>query len=174
MRIHTQTGRRSLIRLLALSLALAACSGGATPTEAVSAPPTPDPAAEVQTILSAYFAALHEGRYEEAAAVYGGSYDTLQANNPDVDPANEALLLERWCTMNGGVCLPILSVLRYEQISPESFTFIVQFAKEDGGLFEIGPCCGEPDTGQRTTDFSYTVQRIGGTFKVIELPPYIP
>jgi hypothetical protein len=51
---------------------------------------------------------------------------------------------------------------------------MIQFASQEGGLFEIGPCCGEPDTGQRTTDFAYTVQRIGGVYKVLELPPYVP
>jgi hypothetical protein len=157
-----------------MTLLLSACAAGVSPTESVSAPPTLDPAIEAEASLTTYFAALGERRYTEAQAFYGGTYDILQANNPDVDPADHASLLERWCTMNGGQCLPVLAVLSHEQTSSDSYSFVVQLADEQGALFEIGPCCGEPDTGQRTTDFTYTVQRLGGSYKVLELPPYVP
>ena len=174
MRISARKGRWTLAGLLAMTFLLSACAAGVSPTESVSAPPTLDPAAEAEAALREYFTALHEGQYAEAAVFYGGPYDTLQANNPDVDPADHASLLEGWCTRNGGQCLLVQTVLRHEETASESHTFIIQFASQEGGLFEIGPCCGEPDTGQRTTDFAYTVQRIGGVYRVLELPPYVP
>jgi hypothetical protein len=174
METRVRRGQWSLAALLAMSLLLSACALGVPSTESNTALATIDPASEAEAILTAYLTALHEGRYEEAAAFYGGTYDTLVANNPDVSPSDHASLLERWCTMNGGQCLPVLAVLSHEQTSSTGYSFIVQFADEQGALFEIGPCCGEPDTGQRTTDFTYNVQRGGGTYKVLELPPYVP
>jgi len=51
---------------------------------------------------------------------------------------------------------------------------IVEFANNDGSIFEIGPCCGEEDTGERTREFAYTVQSADGGLAILELPPYVP
>jgi hypothetical protein len=114
------------------------------------------------------------GRYEGAAAVYAGPTALLEAYNPDVNPNNVPLLLERYCTQNGGVCLPIATVLEREAPAADTFVFRVEFALTDGTIFEIGACCGEEDTGQRTREFTYTVLRLDGEFRVFKLPPYVP
>jgi hypothetical protein len=157
--------------LATLAFVLGACSGAPTGT---SAPPTVDPLTEAETALSAFFEALAGGRFAEATRRYGGPYDYLQENNPDVDPEDHAALLERWCTQNGGQCLRVLEVLRRERYEGSRFGFTVQFAAPDGGLFEVGPCCGEEDTGQRTSEFLYTVEAIEGGYRILELPPYVP
>ena len=151
-------------RILPLLLLLTACT-------------SPLPAAsldEAEGALHSYFDALHEGRYKEAASLYSGDYDQLQANNPDVDPSDRAGLLERWCQQNGGVCLTVLTVVNRGLSTEGEFTFVVEFANDDGSTFEIGPCCGEEDTGVRTRQFAYTVRGAEGDLAVLELPPYVP
>jgi hypothetical protein len=151
---------------------LAACA----PTPALSAATsTPIPElAQAEDALTGYFAALAEGRFAEAANVYAGPVASLQANNPDVNPADHASLLERYCTQNGGVCLPVGTYVEGEAPARDTFVFVVQFANPDGTTFVIGPCCGEEDTGQRTRDFTYTVLLLEGEYQVFKLPPYVP
>ncbi len=43
---------------------------------------------------------------------------------------------------------------------------------DSGGLFKLGPCCG--DSGEPVTELAYTVRKINGVFKVMELPVYVP
>ncbi|OGO13884.1 MAG: hypothetical protein A2Y93_00430 [Chloroflexi bacterium RBG_13_68_17] len=127
-----------------------------------------------EAIVQGYFAALSEGRFDDAAGLYAGDFEELSAINPDVDPQDHALLFERWCTQNGGVCLPILAIVSRDVLDDGSVRFRVQFSNADGSLFEIGPCCGEVDTGQRTNEFDYVVRRIDGDLRVLQLPPYVP
>jgi hypothetical protein len=117
---------------------------------------------------------MHDGFYDDAAVLYGGPYDQLEADNPDIDPTDHAALLGRWCEQNGGVCLPVLTVVNREPAAGEIYTFVVQLANDDGSTFEIGPCCGEEDTGQRVREFTFTVKSLDGRFMVLELPPYVP
>ncbi len=164
--------RGLLLGIVTIAAALAAACGLARPT--AGEPTDASWAAEAESTLTAYFAALHEGRYANAAALYAGSYGVLLDSNPDVDPQDHARLFERWCTQNGGQCLRVRSVVSRQAVSQDEMQFVVQFSGEDGALFTIGPCCGEPDTGQRQTDFAFVVQRVGGSFRVLGLPPYVP
>ncbi len=157
--------------LLALSL-LAACA----PTPAApTATSTPIPElAQAERALTGYFAALANARFAEAATVYAGPVASLRANNPDVNPADHASLLERYCNQNGGVCLPVGKYTQRTAPAQDTFVFGVEFANPDGTTFEIGPCCGEEDTGQRTREFTYTVLLLDGEYQVFKLPPYVP
>jgi len=147
--------------LAAAALALAACAGGVNTDQA-------------EYVLTRYLTSLHDGYYDDAALLYGGPYDLLQADNPDIAPTDEAGLLSRWCQQNGGVGLPIQTVVSREAAGGETYTFAVQLANDDGSTFEIGPCCGEEDTGQRTREFTFTVKSIDGLFQVMAVPPYVP
>ena len=143
-------------------------------TAGCAAPLASSASEAAEITLRSYFAALHEGRYEEAVLLFGGAYDQLEANNPDLDPADRAGLLERWCRQNGGVCLPVQAVVAVTPSSEGAFSFVVRFANEDGSTLEIGPCCGEEDTGQRTREFAYTARPAAKGFVILELPPYVP
>lgn len=164
--------RGLLVGIVTFAAALAAACGLARPT--AREPIDESWAAEAESTLTAYFTALHEGRYSDAAALYSGSYEVLRDSNPDVDPQDHAKLFERWCTQNGGQCLRVRSVVSRQTVSKDQVEFVVQFSDEDGALFIVGPCCGEPDTGRRQTDFAFVVQRVGGSFRVLGLPPYVP
>lgn len=153
------------VRILALLLLpLTAC---AVPTTAASLD-------RAEGALRSYFDALHEGRYNEAASLYAGDFVALGTNNPDLDPSDRTGLLERWCKQNGGVCLPLQTVVNRGLSREGEFTFVVEFANDDGSTFEIGPCCGEEDTGARMREFTYTVRSAEGVLTVLELPPYVP
>jgi len=165
------TTRSSLAPTAALLLSLAACAG---PPPAAAPAPAPSPAGSAADALTAFFAALHDGRFEDAIELYGGSYDVPRGMNPDLGPERRADLFERYCTRNGGVCLPVESIVASGTEGDGAERFTVRFAKDDGAVFELGPCCGEPDTGARTVEFVYTVRRIEGAFRVMELPPYVP
>lgn len=163
--------RSSQSGLLSLSLALllgaASCAGPAPEPS----PTDTDPAAEV---LMAFFAALHEGRFADGAALFGGSYDVLRDANPDFSPEDHEALFERYCTQNGGVCLPVGSIVARGVVDDGTELFTVQFLNEDGTVFGQGACCGEPGTGTRRTEFAYTVRALEGELRVMELPPYVP
>lgn len=164
------TTRRRLIRLALLLLPLAACAGPSSEIRPTPSAPS-DPAAEA---LAAYFAALHEGHFGDGAALYAGSYEVLQDMNPDIEPDDHATLFERYCTQNGGVCLPMGAIVA-RGVSPDGAAlFTIQFVANDGSIFGQGSCCGEPETADRRTEFAFTVREVQGAFRVMELPPYLP
>ena len=129
-----------------------------------------------QEALSGYLDALHNGRYDDAAGLYGGSYEVLQGYNPDIDPEDKPALLEAACTINGFLCLEVKSIEPAEQVSESEFVYTVQFANADGSLFELGPCCGADETSMPpTTEFTFTVkQHDDGSYAIMDLPPYTP
>jgi len=156
---------------LVFVIGLAAC---AEPSPTAAPTPTAAPADPQADALTDYFAALHERRFEDAVALYGGAYDVLQDMNPDVDPADHAALFERYCTQNGGVCLPLAAIVARGVAADGPALFTVHFANDDGSIFGQGPCCGEPDAGTRRTEFAFTVREIEGALRTMELPPYVP
>jgi hypothetical protein len=152
---------RIAVGLFALSL-LSACR-----SESI----LPGPSAAESTMRE-FFLALSKGRYADGAALYSGAYDDpLASMNPDVDPLDHALLFERYCTQNGGVCLPVKDVLR-AQPTDTGLVFTVHFANPDGSTFAQGPCCGEA-AGDPVTKFDVLVSTTGDD-TVLTLPPYVP
>ncbi len=126
-----------------------------------------------QDTLTLYFSLLHDQRYDEAVAYYGGRYDVLSDWNPGV--TNSAALFKYGCTAGGLQCLRIKSIVDVEQVSPTQFRFTVQFLNEDGTLFKRGPCCGASEAEMPTqTEFVYTVKKTGDKFLVQSLPVYVP
>jgi hypothetical protein len=126
--------------------------------------------------LAAFFSLLHAGEYEQAAALYGGTYDIMIDHNPEIDPDDRAALFRNACTINGAQCLETGRVVLEEQPSPTEFTFVVEFKNDDGSLFELGPCCGETETDQPPQSvFIYTVVKsTADDYVVLDLPVYIP
>jgi len=92
------TTQRRIPSLIAALFLLAACSSSVRIDQA-------------EEVLRTYLADLHGGYYEGAALLFGGTFDQLEANNPDIDPTDRAGLLQRWCEQDGGVCLPIQIVV---------------------------------------------------------------
>lgn len=128
------------------------------------------------TILLQFFDHLHTGRFQEAVTLYGGDYQLLIDQNPEIDPADHIALLKNACTFNGFQCLQIkLAGIDWKN-SPNEYVFTVQFQNEDGTLFELGPCCGASETEQPPVSFfEIRVLKVAeGEFRVLDMPPYMP
>ena len=126
--------------------------------------------------LEAYFAAVRDGRYADAAALYGGDVQVLAGWNPDLEPGDLPALFERGCTTNGLVCnLSIAGYVEEARISPTDYRFTVELSNPDGSPFSRGPCCGaDPQTNPPETRFDFTVREMNGEYKVLDLPVYVP
>ncbi len=145
----------------------------------------PDPVATATRILQDYLNSLFWGSsgdyytYERAAGMYGGSYETLNELNPDIDPEDRITLLFRACQVNGYQCLRLREVLSVETVAgqdgSQEFRFTVTLMNRDGSLFSRGPCCGGDADEAPQTEFVFTVRQLSdGAYQVLELPPYVP
>lgn len=131
------------------------------------------PAAEV--VLRDFLDDLSAGDYDHAALAYAGSYATLIEWNPNgIASEDHAGLLKAGCEINGLQCLPVRTIEPAGR-SEMGLAFTVAFSTRDGALFVRGPCCGGDTTDQPpVSDFTYTVVKIDGQYRVLELPPYVP
>ena len=119
--------------------------------------------------MSSYLSLLHARRYAEAVNLYGGSYDILRDWNPDIDPNDYTALLESGCSINGLMCLDVVTILLKEAVSPHEFKIVVEFMNEDCSLFVSGP-----ETSPQS-QFVFSVLKDGdGKFLVQDLPVYAP
>ena len=123
-----------------------------------------------------FLESLHNGEYDEAARLYGGTYETMIDHNLGVNSSDRAALLRSACTINGMQCLQVKSVSLDKKVSDTEFVFKVDFLNEDGTLFLLGPCCGgdETDILPQST-FYFTVRKVDeNDFNVMDVPPYGP
>lgn len=123
--------------------------------------------------LMRFFSLLNQGKYADAAALYGGEYEMLINYNPTSDPADHAHLLEMGCTVNGLQCLPARSIQTAAECS-NSFEFSVQFENPGGNLFIQNPGGDWPEGTLPRSTFQYTVVKTEDGFFVQELPIYVP
>lgn len=158
--------------MLICLLLLAGCFG--------QSPQKPDipPEMSIQTEEAArsFFEALHEEDFQEAAELYGGSYEILIDMNPDLDPEDGPALLARGCQINGFVCLRMGQVLSVGEIRPGKYDLEVQFLTEGGEIFWLDSCCGANLTEMDPTS-EFQIQIVlddSGDHKVMDLPPYVP
>lgn len=167
--------KAAAIFLIALIL-LGACQ----PTEPDSTVPLPGqtapPESQAKIDLTNFFVYLNHGKFEQAAALYGGSYEELVYFNPDVDTQDKAGLLKNACEVNGFPCLQLYSYDLLEKTVEGVYVFSVSFRNADGSQFVLGPCCGADET-QMPPVSAFTVRvRCGETYpcQVLDLPPYVP
>jgi type II secretory pathway pseudopilin PulG len=150
---------------LIIALLLSACA----------APPAPSPtadaaardAAAAQATLEQFLEQMRRGDYRGAAALYGGSYETLRDWNPGIAPNDRAALLESGCRVNGLRCLAPASITHSSTDPTGVFTFTVTFGEEDGRPFVLAI----PDM-PKVSEFPFTVVKTRNGFLVNTLPPY--
>ncbi len=138
--------------------------------------PSPQEMQLARQALLAYFEALNAGRYQEAAALYGGDYQVLRDMNLSLDPNDYPALFRNACTINGFVCdLKVKNFVWETQLSVTDFRFTLELQNPDGSLFSLGPCCGaSPDEFPPLTQFDFWVKKVDGKFLVLDLPIYVP
>lgn len=135
-------------------------------------------------VLVDFLSYLNQGEYKKAAALYGGSYETMTAQNPDVDPADHETVLKNACTINGMQCLQVnsagpTSAGPYEtnELNNRSeFKYQVEFINHDGSLYILGPCCGgnATDSPPQSVFYFSVVKVEDDKFLVMDMPPYSP
>ena len=133
-------------------------------------------AQSAQLALTNFFDLLNQGSYDQAVALYGGLYDTLQSYNPSIDPEDKAGLLEAGCRFNGLMCLKVLSATLLHRGDLQNFEFEVAFTNPDGSQFVMGPCCGETveNMPPQSTFFVQVTCENKNSCQVLDLPPYVP
>jgi hypothetical protein len=124
-----------------------------------------------RNVLVRYFKLLHDGYYDEAVQLYGGSYDVLAEWNPDVPANHYGQLLAAACDTELR-CLEVRRVVRATAASASQFEFVVEFSNPDGTLFERAACCGAK--GPPSSQFTYSVKQRNGEMRVDGLPVYVP
>ena len=131
---------------------------------------------QAQLTLMDFLNNLQSGKYDEADRLYGGSYQTMIDQNPNIDPNDHPGLLRNACTLNGLQCLEAKIIGLEEEIPNEKYVFMVEFLKINGTLFRRGPCCGEDEGGSLPQSvFLFTVSKVDqNKFAVMDLPPYGP
>lgn len=119
---------------------------------------------------------LHAGSYQEAALLYGGTYEIMIDHNPNILPEDHAALFQNACTINGAQCLQVRSLVLEEKISNSKFVYRVEFQNADGSLFVFGPCCGDndPNTESQSSFLFEVVKNNEGKFLVMDMVPYLP
>ncbi len=125
-------------------------------------------------VLTDFLHALYAKNYEQAASLYGGTYEIMMAHNPTISPAAHSFLLKNACTINGAQCLEPRSIVLEEKISPVKFLFHVEFQNSDGSLFVQGPCCGGMEPKERSSFLFEVSMNPEGKFQVLNMPPYLP
>jgi len=123
-----------------------------------------------------FYDSLNQGAYEKAASLYGGTYDTLQYFNPEIDPMDNISLLQAGCEFNGIMCLQVLKATLMEENNPIEFVYEVSFSNQNGSLFVLGPCCGATEEEMPPVS-EFTVKVICESKKncfVLDLPPFVP
>ena len=126
--------------------------------------------------LTDFYALLNQGDYDQAANMYGGSYELLREYNPTLDAKDKAGLLKAGCEINGFMCLEVRNINLVGDKYQHEFIFEVEFANLDGSLFILGPCCGATEESMPPKS-SFTVQIVCASDEsclVMELPPYVP
>ncbi len=158
-----------------ISMLLATACTPPPPSSVPIAAPAVDAA---QPVLRSYLAHLEQGRYGEAAELYGGSWEVLQDWNEDIPPEDHETLLQRACELNGLHCLKARDIrwVPGDDAPSRELYFDVEFENDDGSLFVRGPCCGANATVQPPESvFRFTVvEHAADRLVVMELPPYVP
>ncbi len=173
VRLGFKTGESALIPPTALPTITPTALTPLLPTWTVTPAGASDLDLARYTLLT-FFTLLHEERYAEAVPLYGGDYETMRIQNPDVPSANFADLWRAACGRQTP-CLLVSQIVDEKSIAPGEFEFVVEFIWTDGTLFKLGPCCGATEAEMPPVwQFPYTVKKIDGAFKVMEGPVYIP
>lgn len=145
-----------------------------TPTATASPVPVSTDEQLAQQALIEFFDRLHRGDYAAAVELFGGSYESIIAYVPNVDPADYPALLQGMCNIHR--CLKVRQIVSSLQWRDDYFLIGVQLDDPEGGVFTFGPCCGASlEEFPPRSVFEYLVmKRADQTFVVIGLPPYVP
>lgn len=137
--------------LITLLLVMTGCTG--------KAEEYPD---DPETLVQAYFNSLYDENYEKVATYYGGTYEELQGYHPQMNGNDHAALFEAYIEITGGQLVNIESIIKINEIrTNEEYSFELTFIDKKGTSFREGMV------------YTYSVKKVDGQYKVMELPPYL-
>lgn len=119
-----------------------------------------------EDVLKQYVNAITDRDYATMVELYGGDYDWLQMFAPESDRQNKEKIFESYIQSVMPEKISFNEIKDKKEISEDEFVFVITFKDEDGTLFEVRT----EDSSK--TEFTYTVKRVDGVFKVMEPPPY--
>lgn len=111
-----------------------------------------------------FYSALSQCDYDKAAKLFNSS--SLKTDK-DI-----SLILKDNCSqqLSHCHCMNVLKISDGKQLSPTMFSFTVQFKTADGKIFITGDRGWDKEKGEYyITDFTFTVEKIKGKFKVKNL-----
>lgn len=131
---------------------------------------------QAEIALTNFYTYLNQEKYDQAADLYGGSYEVLLGYNPKLSKGDKSELLRAACEFNGFMCLEILSAVLIDVNDLDELVFDVQFANPDGSEFVLGPCCGasEEEMPPVSTFPVHVLCEDEESCMVMDLPPYMP
>lgn len=124
------------------------------------------PDENLQHTLEQYMRAIANKDAETLVELYGGSYQGLMNLSPETDPDDEQELFNQYLELIPDISLK--EIVDQTEVSKDECKFVITLKHEDGTLFQTQ----EFDT--ITDKFTYTVKRVDGRLKVMEVPPYQP
>lgn len=119
-----------------------------------------------EDVLKQYVNAITDRDYATMVELYGGDYDWLQMFAPESDRQDKEKIFESYIQSVMPEKISFNEIKDKKEISENEFVFVITFKNEDGTLFEVRT----EDSSK--TEFTYTVKRVDGVFKVMEPPPY--
>jgi len=115
-----------------------------------------------ESVVRAYFSALYEENYAQAVKYYGGTYEDLQGYHPQINAQDHEALFRAYIEITGGQLVTVASIIKVDEIrANEEYAIDLTFIDKSGKSFREGMV------------YTYTVKRIDGKLKVMELPPYL-
>ncbi|MNZ36241.1 hypothetical protein D3C78_536560 [compost metagenome] len=122
---------------------------------------------ESEQALILYTDAIFKREPSRLAELYGGDYDWLSnfLTDPKAGREDKTKIFESYLEAMPGA-IKSKDIVKRTQVSPDEYVYVVTFQYEDGTLFETRA------VEMTNSQFTYTVKRINGAFKVMEPPPY--
>ncbi|MFH0891621.1 MAG: hypothetical protein V1867_02470 [Candidatus Falkowbacteria bacterium] len=136
-----------------------------------------DPLARSRAVLISFFNDLSGGRFEEAVVKFAPEAFDAEAwewieGFGENSQESRAQALANYCAAVG-TCLPVNVIASEER--EEGYAFKVNFLNPDGSVFVLGPCCGATEAEMPPVrEFEYQVRKLGGEYKVVTPPQYVP
>jgi hypothetical protein len=167
--------KKNIHFLMFIMLTIFLMSCAPKPDESPMADAPGDDQLALQT-LTEFLENLYNGNYDDAAQLYGGTYEIMVEHNPSIDASDHSTLLQNACAINGVQCLQVKSIVFDKKVSDTEFVYMVEFFNSNETLFILGPCCGGNETDfPPQSVFYFTVMKVDqGSFIVMDMPPYVP
>ena len=118
-------------------------------------------------IIIQYAEAISNKDAKTIVLLYGGDYEFMEIFSEEQYRNDKEKVVENYLKV-----IPekiyFNEIQNKNEVSKDEFEYEITFKNENGTVFEVG------DSETRNGVFKYTVRKIDGKFKVMDVPPYQP